>query len=672
MARTGSNTGAGGRDFGSIALPQVERNRFFWRVNRKHTLNAGQLVPCFRQRYIPGDTFNVFSKFFVRFASALVKPVMDNATCYVYYFDVPDRIIFPPIKQFFGEVGIQDYVNNDYATGAGYKTTVSGTPVTKYNIGGDDIPPSNTVSKKPVTYLDVLTNPEYGLPFVKVSPDAEGAYSAEQPFAIRSLYDYFALPYRVLNDGYAIQALPLLAYNSIYNHYFRDENIQAPCPSPWEMGVNMTPYYDKDMLSSNTKIYDSLDDYNLGSYLPMDMFKVMPVCKYNDFFTRMLPFQQKGDKISIGLSGTAPVYGSGLAFEVSGDPNNNASGVLVTHDTAGKLTIANASTGSNAGKPIGADVTPLTGAGNKALGFVPYIDKNGVKHGAGFNGRPFGRADLSQVQALDITQIRLGFQLQRTLEMFARAGTRYDEFIESFYGVQSDDSRLQKPRYLGGFKFLINVNPVVQNSATVGQVTPLGDLAAFGVGGSTQPGFKSFFKEFGTIIGLMCIRTNLSYQQMLHPDWTAARVTDYYIPTLAHLSEKAYPNRTLCTTGIFDYDNSTFGFLPQYEHYRTAFDEICCEFRSNSLDSQGNDNSLDVWHYGEFFDTSNPGTAADNYKGLPHLNAQFLKQPSNVVDRALSVTSEAGTPQFLCDITHEVKAVRPISKYGEPGYVDHF
>ena len=732
--RTGSNTRAVPHDFGAVSVPGRERNSFFWRVNRKHTMDAGLLVPCYRQRVIPGDRFELSPRFFIRFASALLKPVMDNATCYVYYFKVPDRIVYPKIKQFFGEVGVGDFVDDAYAIGNGYTNSSLDTA---YNIGGTDMP-DDSYSQN---FLDIFTNPSYGLPFVKISEDAEGSdYVAPTtgskpspgqpaPFKLRSLYDYFALPYCVSGSGYAVCAIPLLGYNSIYNHYFRDENIVSPAPSPFEAGTNLSEVDSNSLpaqsFSENCHIYEDATAFSKGNYLRMDLFKVMPVSKYNDYFTRMLPFQQKGTPIGIGLSGTLPVYGSGyqailsrsLTPRYSGDllyPGFHWTNAAVGADADGTGTTVFTQNGSSditnwimnkrigqSLKPPGTDPysrvfgvpeygNPSANSNSTAYGFYPLVSERGVLSGFDADGKykhwnsisdhseftrynqPFGRALLDGVQSLDIRQVRMGFQLERILELLARCGSRYDEFIKAMYNVNSSDARIQIPEFCGGFKFLINVNPVVQSSSTVGQVTPLGDLGAYGVGSKIGNRIRIYSEEFGTIIGVMCIRTNNSYQQMLHPDWVTTKVSDFYLPTLAHLSEEPIKNRTLCTTGIFEYDNATLGFLPRYEHYRTGFNEICCEFRSNALNSEGKVSSLDIWHYGQFFDTSNPGSSSDNYPGLPHLNAQFLKQPREVISRALSIQDEDLAPQFLCDITHDVFSVRCVSKYGEPGYVDHF
>lgn len=66
------------------------------------------------------------------------------------------------------------------------------------------------------------------------------------------------------------------------------------------------------------------------------------------------------------------------------------------------------------------------------------------------------------------------------LELDARGGTRYVEKIKSHFGINSGDTRQQRPEYLGGFQQPIDINQVAQTSQTVKGTngSPQGDLAA--------------------------------------------------------------------------------------------------------------------------------------------------------------------------------------------------
>ncbi len=78
------------------------------------------------------------------------------------------------------------------------------------------------------------------------------------------------------------------------------------------------------------------------------------------------------------------------------------------------------------------------------------------------------------------------------------------------FGVVSPDSRVQRPEYLGGGTVTVNINPVVQNSSA-NDTSPQGNLAAYGVSGSYEHGFSHSFVEHSIVIGLLCVRADLTY-----------------------------------------------------------------------------------------------------------------------------------------------------------------
>lgn len=87
-------------------------------------------------------------------------------------------------------------------------------------------------------------------------------------------------------------------------------------------------------------------------------------------------------------------------------------------------------------------------------------------------------ADLSKATAITINEFRNAATLQQMLELDARGGTRYTEYIKSHFNIDSGDARQQRPEYLGGFTQSITINQVAQTSASTDNTKPLGTLAA--------------------------------------------------------------------------------------------------------------------------------------------------------------------------------------------------
>lgn len=421
-------------------------------------------------------------------------------------------------------------------------------------------------------------------------------------FANGTVFDYFGLPTGVdLNSSISpVNSLPFRAYNLIWNEWFRDENLQNSVSVPTGDGPD-----------------------------PVSNFNLLKRGKRHDYFTSALPWPQKGPSVDVGLSGNAPVVSADRAVRlplVFDDAVRTPQGLYFGSVGA-----------SRAAGGIGDDYGLFANA--------PGIGDS-VLNKPGMNTNLY--ADLSDVNAITINDLRQAFQIQKLLERDARGGTRYTEILRSHFGVISPDARLQRPEYLGGSRSRINIVPVQQTSNT-NDVSPQGNLAAFGLASDVRKGFNKSFVEHGYIIGLVNIRADLTYQQGLNRMWSRRSRFDFYWPSLAHLGEQAILNKEIYAQGT-EADNQVFGYQERYAEYRYYPSMITGKLRST--DPQ----SLDIWHLAQKFDS------------LPTLSSQFIEE-NPPIKRALAVQNE---PEFFLDVWFDCKCARPMPVYGVPGLVDHF
>nr|DAF72694.1 MAG TPA: Major capsid protein [Microviridae sp.] len=450
----------------------------------------------------------------------------------------------------------------------------------------------------------------YKVPKIKLT----GEDGKAKPEA-NTILDYMGVPtssIKTSKDKAEINALPIRAYVKIWNEFFRDQNVDNAAVVKTDNAD--VEYNAGTPKSEEAKMETRLNHAHKGGYC-------LPVNKFHDYFTSCLPYPQRGPEVTIPMSGNAPVklydatHGPGQLIE------EVKNGTMVWMDR-GNLAVTETSYGKRV----------------VANGYSEY--KNGTVTG-GVLG-----TDLTNVSATTINELRNAIAVQQYYEALARGGSRYREQVKALWNVTISDHTAHVPEYLGGGRYHVNINQIIQTSGQqTNNDTPIGETGAMSVTPINESSFTKSFEEHGFVIGVCCVRHNRTYQQGLERFWSRTDRLDYYVPQFANIGEQPVKKKELYLTGS-ETDEETFGYQEAWADYRMKPNRVSGKMRSNA------EGTLDFWHY------------ADNYDKAPTLSQEWMKEGKEEIARTLIVQNE---PQFFGAIQVANKTTRRMPLYSVPG-----
>lgn len=375
----------------------------------------------------------------------------------------------------------------------------------------------------------------------------------------------------------------------------------------------------------NEVLQEKLDSFNLNSPC---------FCRNwaKDYFTSCLPTQQKGVAPALPLTGeTNAEYENTLRMDL---PNSEVSDREAVQ--AGTID------------------------GEQSLGVFGTTRSN-VNSRITLDSLNDNVVDFAHAGTFDVADIRNVFAIQRILERANRCGSRYSEYIQSTFGINPGDTRLNRPEYVGGCKVPIITTQVVQTSSTT-ETSAQGNLAGHGIGYIGKRIGTYVAKEFGIMLGFASIMPKASYQQGIDKELMYKDRWDFFNPSFQNLSEQPVYNWELYCNGKMEPtidpdtqevtdvgDGAVFGFQGIYNELRCSYSHVTGSFRD----------SLDFWHLGRKFSER------------PTLSDAFITCDPDETTRIFAGVDSNTFKNMLVDLCVHVDSLRPMVKHPVPAYLDH-
>lgn len=479
------------KDYNLTTELHPSKNAFDLSHNHFCTLKMGGLYPVCWHECLPGDIFTLDFQALVR-VQPMLAPIMNNLTVDLHAFFVPTRLLWNKWEDFI--------------------TTIE----------QDTIPPKNFEGTPPV-----WTEKEDG----SVSDINTSAHS---------LWDMFGFS-RKFQAKTPKERRPVdflrRAYIQIFNHWFRDENLQEPI-----------------------------------DYKNSDLQTVLPRAWRKDYLTAGFISRQKGNAPSIPLTGTGSAKWTAPFTKALDSVSLSAASIPsgFTPNVVFELVNKSGVQGFQAKTPENSiDTQKQVFISNEVKArqeFLNYLNSNSF--------------DLSSVGTFTVNDLRDMFQIQKFMELLMRAGSRYIEFLQSQWGVSPSDARLQIPERIGGSSFNIKISEVISTAETElsnNRTNIQGNQTGHGL--SVASGHCGNYKceEFGYIMILANIQPPAVYVDRMPRSMFRKTLLEQVNPHFVNLGYQSVLKREVYSTGEVE-DEDIFNYQGRYDECREELSYISGDF----------------------------------------------------------------------------------------------
>lgn len=422
-----------------------------------------------------------------------------------------------------------------------------------------------------------------------------------------------------------LNPFPLLAYQKIYQDYFRNSQWESSSPETWNLNYIVDQ---SDLnLSISSLINSASSDGN------DNLFDLKYVNWQRDYFTGVLPNAQYGEVATLTV---------------------NSSGIVSARPTFGWSEV-------DTEKTIEADLYNLN-SDNTTSTFQTS------------NGDRFSFISNSS-GLLNIIALRQAEFLQKYKEIAQTGGQDYESQIEKFFGIGVSSLLSDKCQYLGGYSSNVRINEVVNNnfalSDSVATIKGKGEVQ-----GNGHIKFENKSGLYGVIIGIYHCVPIPSYSTSGQSRFLQKSYAfDYAHPSFdklgmqqTRLSELVNSNKVYTSLVNALPQGSTpadvyLGYAPRYAEYKTSYDRVSGAFTS----------TLSYWQL--FMSDDYISTYIETIAGQADidllsqiLTPAFFKVNPKFADNIFAVQANDydSTDQLLVSMFTDHKAVRKLDYNGLP------
>ena len=415
----------------------------------------------------------------------------------------------------------------------------------------------------------------------------------------------------------AVSLFPLLAYQKIYQDFFRWSQWENADPTSY----NVDYYTGLGNLFGNSGLSSSIPYTN--NYWKRDNMFSLRYCNWNkDAFMGILPNSQFGDVAVVNLG-------------------DSGSGILPVGFLSDTDVFARAFNATAMNKI--SDTSPLSISGT-----TPVSARQEM----------VARINNSDVASFSILALRQAEALQKWKEITQSVDTNYRDQIKAHFGINTPASMSHMAQYIGGVARNLDISEVVNNNL----YEDGSEAVIYGKGVGSGSG-KMRYHTGSQYCIIMCIYHAMPLLDYAisgqDPQLLCTSVEDLPIPEFDNIGMEAVPTATLFNSSLFigTTANDFLGYNPRYWPWKSKIDRVHGSFTTTLKDwvAPVDDNYLYTW-----FESKN-GKAAS-------ISWPFFKVNPNTLDSIFAVAADSiwETDQLLINCDVSCKVVRPLSQDGMP------